>query len=111
MFRWDLGNFEQANLTLVIDESSTLFSRPLSVIYERIRVKQDTNLDIGLGLISDFHEELGIGVDHVLEDPLVDTNRGGKVNRCLSIGLFLTYTAPRLSEFETNRYSFPSAIN
>ena len=111
MFRRDLSNFEQANLTLVIDESSTLFSRMFLAICEWMRIKRDANLDVGLGLISDLHEELGLAVNHVLENPLIDAGRKGKVNRSLSISLFPTYTAPRLSEFETNRYSFPSAIN
>ena len=109
MFRWDLGNFEQANLTLVIDESSTLFCGAFSVIRGRIRVERNANLDISLGLVSDLHEEFSVGVNHVLEDPLIDTDMGGQPVPARWFNP--TYTAPRLSEFETNRYSFPSAIN
>lgn len=111
VFRWDLSNFEQADLALVINERSTLFNRPCSAMRESIIVERGADLDISLGLIGDLHEEFSLGVDHVLEDPLVDTDRGGRVNQCSSVGMFLTYTAPRLSEFETNRYSFPSAIS
>jgi hypothetical protein len=111
VLRGDLGNFEQANLSFVINQSSTLFGRPFSVIHKQIRAIGGANLDIGLGLVRDLHEEFSFSIDHVLEDPLIDTDREGKVNRRQPVSLFVTYTAPRLSEFETNRYSFPSAIN
>lgn len=48
----NLGNFEQTDRTLVVDER--------------------TSLDIGSGLVSDLHEELGTRLDHVVEDTLVD---------------------------------------
>lgn len=48
----DLGNLEQADRTLIVDER--------------------TSLDIGSGLVSDLHEELGTRLDHVVEDALVD---------------------------------------
>jgi hypothetical protein len=31
------------------------------------------NLDVCLGLIGDFHQELGVGINHMLEDTLVDS--------------------------------------
>lgn len=59
---------------------------PYSVVrfrskYERIRVKRDTNLYVGLGLISDLHNEFSLGINHVLEDILIDTDREGVVNQ------------------------------
>ena len=48
----------------------------------------------------------------MLEDPLIDTNKGDQGKGGAGVRyLFPTYTAPRLSEFEMNRYSFPSAIS
>ena len=71
-------------MTLIVNESSTLFSRPFSAICGRIRIKRDANLDVRLGLIGDLHYELGLSVDHMFEDPLIDTDREAKVKRCLS---------------------------
>lgn len=53
VLRRHLRYFEQSHGAIVIDKSSTL--------------------DIGFGFVSDLHQELGLGVDHVLEDLLVDT--------------------------------------
>ena len=36
-----------------------------------------TNLDIGLGLIRDLHDELCFSVDHMLKNSLIDTDREG----------------------------------
>ena len=52
---------------------------PISVDSSRIRIKWDPNLDIGLGLISDLHNEFSITVNHVLEDLVIDTDREDKV--------------------------------
>ena len=73
--------------------------------------QRDTNLDVCLGLIGDLHYEFGLSVSHVFENSLIDASREEKVNQCPRRSLSPTYIAPRLSEFETNRYSFPSAIN
>jgi hypothetical protein len=37
-----------------------------------------TRLNIGLGLVSDLHQELGLRVNHMLQDALVDTVLVGK---------------------------------
>lgn len=74
-------------MTLVIDKRSTL--------------------DIRLGLISDFHQKVGLTIDHVFEDSLVDASRELDLE-LMKKGKNM-YTAPRLSELETKRYSFPSA--
>lgn len=50
---WHLSNLQQTNLALVVDESSTL--------------------DIGLGFVRYLGDELGLRVDHVLEDVEVDS--------------------------------------
>ena len=47
-----LRDLEQADGAVVVDESTTL--------------------DIGLGLVSDFHDELGLSIDHVLQDLIID---------------------------------------
>lgn len=52
MFRGYLSDFKETDLTVVIDDGTTL--------------------DIGLGLIRDFHNELGSGLDHVFEDGGID---------------------------------------
>jgi len=52
VLRRDLGNLEQAHRAIVVNESSSL--------------------DVGLGLVRDFHQKLGLGVNHVLKDALVD---------------------------------------
>ena len=31
------------------------------------------HLDVGLGLIGDLHDELGLSVDHMLQDALIDS--------------------------------------
>ena len=49
----------------------------LSYVRARIRVKQSADLDIRLGLVRDLHDELCSGVDHMLENPLVDADREG----------------------------------
>ena len=68
-----------------------------------------SHLDVSLSFVGDFHDELGLSVDHVLQDRLVDTGRLFRVvmQRCRRS----TYTAPKLSELDTKRYSLPSAIN
>jgi hypothetical protein len=33
----------------------------------------EVNLDVSLGFISDLHQELGLGVNHMLQDALIDT--------------------------------------
>jgi len=70
VLRRDLGNFEQANLALVIDKSSTLH--------------------VGLGLIGDLHDEFSLCVDHVLEDSFVNDSteviRVGNEQVLFSIG-------------------------
>ena len=48
----DLGDLEQAGLALVVDDGATL--------------------DVGLGLVRQLHDVLGLGVDHVLQDAQVD---------------------------------------
>ena len=48
----DLGDLEKADLTIVVDDRSTL--------------------DVGLGLVSDLHDVLGLAVDHGLHDVQVD---------------------------------------
>lgn len=53
----NLGNLEKSGLALVVDDGSTL--------------------DVGLGLVSDLHDVLGLGVDHGLED--VEVNDGTEV--------------------------------
>ena len=47
-----LGDFEQAHAALVVDDGAAL--------------------DVGLGLVGQLHDVLGIGLDHVLEDAEVD---------------------------------------
>lgn len=47
-----LGDFKQAGFTLVVDDGTTL--------------------DVGLGLVGEFHDVLGVVLDHVLEDAHVD---------------------------------------
>lgn len=48
----DLGNFQQADRALVIDDSTTL--------------------DVGLGLVGQLHDVLGVGLHHVLENAKID---------------------------------------
>jgi hypothetical protein len=48
----NLGDFEQADRALVIDNGTTL--------------------DIGLGLVGQLHDVLGVGLHHVLEDAEID---------------------------------------
>lgn len=82
-----MSDFEQADGTFVVDEGSSL--------------------DVGLGLIGDFHDKLGVAVDHVLENGFVDPGVQG-----VSVDQYrreCTYTAPKLSELDTNKYSLPSA--
>ena len=64
-------------------------------------------LNISFGLVSNFHDKLRIGVNHVLQDALIDTATS-EIMLDFSTEMF-TYTAPKLSELETKRYSFPSA--
>lgn len=52
VLRGHLGDFEKTDSALVVD--------------------QRTTLDVGLGLVSDFRDELGLSVDHVLVDVEVD---------------------------------------
>ena len=52
VFRRNLGDLKESNLTFVINKSSTL--------------------DVSLGLVSDLHQKVGLAVDHVFEDWLVD---------------------------------------
>ena len=59
----DLGDLEQADGAVVVDEGTTL--------------------DIGLGLVRDLHDELGLGVDHVLQDLLVHTGKKSWVSAYL----------------------------
>jgi len=66
-------------LTLVINESSTLVVRFQSCVGGSVSKKQDANLDVRLGLIGDLHQEFGPSVDHMIEDPLIDTEREAKV--------------------------------
>ena len=49
---WHLGDFEEAGLALVIDDSTTL--------------------DVCLGLVRKLHDVLGLGLDHVLENVEID---------------------------------------
>ena len=48
----DLGDLEQAGLALVVDDGTTL--------------------DIGLGLVGQLHDVLGLGLNHVLQDAEID---------------------------------------
>lgn len=57
MLLGDLSNFKQASLALIIDNGTTL--------------------DIGFGFISQLHNVLGLGLDHVLENAQV--NNGAQV--------------------------------
>jgi hypothetical protein len=52
VLRRDLGDLEQTDGALVVDEGTTL--------------------DVSLGLVRDLHKELGLGLDHVLENLVVD---------------------------------------
>lgn len=52
MLLGDLGNLKETDGTLVIDDGTTL--------------------DVGLGFVGQLHNVLGIGLNHVLEDPQVD---------------------------------------
>lgn len=40
------------------------------------RRKSATDLDISLCLVSDFHQEFGLGINHVLQDALIYTVLG-----------------------------------
>ena len=71
MLRWYLGHFEQADRTLVIDESTTLSGNML--IGEGRYLGPSSHLDVSLSFVGDFHDELGFRVDHVLQNRLVDT--------------------------------------
>ena len=68
-------------------------------------------LDVSLGLISDLHDKFSLGVDHVLKNLLINATDQDLSNLNLLNDHETTYTAPRLSELDTKRYSFPSAIN
>ena len=48
----NLSDLEQTKATLVVDQS--------------------TSLDIGLGLVGNLHDVLGLGVNHLLQDVEVD---------------------------------------
>ena len=50
----DLCDFQQSDITIVVDDGSAL--------------------DIGLGLVCDFHDVLCLSVDHSLEDVEVDNS-------------------------------------
>jgi hypothetical protein len=52
MFFGDLGNLEETSLALVVNDGTTL--------------------DIGLGLVGQFHDVFGLGVNHVLQDLEID---------------------------------------
>lgn len=52
-----LGNFQQSNLSLIIDDGTTL--------------------NISLSLVGDFHQEFSLGINHVLEN--VDVDSGSQV--------------------------------
>ena len=67
-------------------------------------------LDVSLGFIGDFHDELGLSIYHVLQNALVDAARTMRYDRTGTRTVF-TYTAPKLSELDTKRYSLPSASN
>src|SRR5882762_5847587 len=67
-----------------------------------------TRLDISLGLVSDFHQKLGLRVYHMLQDAFVDAITTHKQRRHQSTNDLCTHTAPKLSELDTNKYSFPS---
>ena len=68
-------------------------------------------LNVSLSLIGDFHDELSLSVDHVLQDVLVDSARAMRTMHTVDEYWVCTYTAPKLSELDTKRYSLPSAIN
>ncbi len=51
---WHLGDFEQTDRSLIVDDGSTL--------------------DIGLGLVSQLHDVLCLGFDHVLEDSEINNS-------------------------------------
>lgn len=53
VFSGNLGDFEEADLAVVIDDCTTL--------------------DIRLGLVSDFHDEFSASFDHVFEDGRIDS--------------------------------------
>lgn len=52
MFLWNLSDFQQSHLTIVVDQSSTL--------------------DVSSGLVGQFHDVFGTGLDHVVQDFSVD---------------------------------------
>lgn len=52
MFRGYLSDFKETYLAVVVDDGTTL--------------------DVGFGLVGDFHDEFGAGFDHVFEDGGVD---------------------------------------
>lgn len=51
---WHLSDFQQTHLAVVVD--------------------QGTTLDVGSGLVGQFHEVLGTGLDHVVQDVGVDSS-------------------------------------
>jgi len=50
-------------------------SVPMCKASENEHTDQGTTLHVGLGLVSNLHDELGIRIDHVLEDGLVDARK------------------------------------
>ena len=88
VFRRYLGNLKQAHGSFVVDQGSTL--------------------DIRLSFVSDFHEELGTTVIHILQNALIDAKVGFQKS---TWSKYATYTAPKLSELDTKRYSLPSESN
>jgi hypothetical protein len=50
--RGDLGNFQETDGSLIVDDGATL--------------------DVGLGLVGQFHNVLGLSLDHVVEEIQVD---------------------------------------
>lgn len=72
VFRRHLRDFEQTNRALVIHEGTTLFRKSWSEL--RLWFSRHVAyLDVSLGLVGDLHDELGLAVNHVLENVLVDT--------------------------------------
>jgi hypothetical protein len=67
-------------------------------------------LDISFGLIGDLHDKFSLSVDHMLKNLLINAV-GCRPQYGVVVGYLDTYTAPKLSELDTNRYSLPSAIN
>lgn len=90
------------------DESSALASM-VSLWFQQWN--SCTHFDVDLCFAGNFHYEFASGFRHVLENAWVNTtpyeNRGLIIFDESGI---TTDTAPRLSELDTKRYSFPCAI-